>query len=178
MDSQLGTQLTRQPPQSSSKGISLCEYCSEGFRVLLRRLSEYGSDAYIVERPTQEAQAEQYSDTVLFLRKYAKFPPNFPQDLLAKNQKVAPKSFCRHTGRKGCDANDSQKLQMSGCLSHLRKAQCSDSWCRHGRCDPDDDLLERRFKLQIVRSGSSAQDSPLGEIFVISASRFQIARHL
>ena len=31
----------------------------------LRRLSEYGSLAYFVERPTWETQAEQYSDTVL-----------------------------------------------------------------------------------------------------------------
>ena len=30
----------------------------------LRRLSEYGSVACLVERPTREAQAEQYSDTV------------------------------------------------------------------------------------------------------------------
>ena len=29
-------------------------------------LSEYGSVAYLVERPTLETQAEQYSDTVLF----------------------------------------------------------------------------------------------------------------
>ena len=48
------------------RGISLCEYGSEVFRVRLRRLSEYGSDAYLVERPTRETQAEQYSDTVLF----------------------------------------------------------------------------------------------------------------
>ena len=45
--------------------ISLSEYGSEGFRVRLRRLSEYGSVAYLVERPTRETQAEQYSDTVL-----------------------------------------------------------------------------------------------------------------
>ena len=44
-------------------GISLSEYGSEGFRVRLRRLSEYGS--YLVERPTRETQAEQYSDTIL-----------------------------------------------------------------------------------------------------------------
>ena len=31
----------------------------------MRRLSEYGFVAYFVERPTWEAQAEQYSDTVL-----------------------------------------------------------------------------------------------------------------
>ena len=48
------------------RGISLSEYGSEGFRVRLRGLSEYGSVAYIVERPTRETQAEQYSDTVLF----------------------------------------------------------------------------------------------------------------
>ena len=47
------------------RGISLSEYGSEGFRVRLRRLSEYGSVAYLVERPTRETQAEQYSDTVL-----------------------------------------------------------------------------------------------------------------
>ena len=42
--------------------ISLSEYGSEGFRVRLKRLSEYGSVAYFVERQTR---AEQYSDTVL-----------------------------------------------------------------------------------------------------------------
>ena len=47
------------------RGISLSEYGSEGFRVRLRRLSEYGSVAYLVERPTRETRAEQYSDTVL-----------------------------------------------------------------------------------------------------------------
>ena len=45
--------------------ISLSEYGLERFRVRLRRLSECGSVAYLVERPTQETQAEQYSDTVL-----------------------------------------------------------------------------------------------------------------
>ena len=34
--------------------ISLSEYGSERFRVRLRRLSEYGSVAYLVERPTRE----------------------------------------------------------------------------------------------------------------------------
>ena len=33
------------------RGISLSKYGSEGFRVRLRRLSEYGSVAYLVERP-------------------------------------------------------------------------------------------------------------------------------
>ena len=47
------------------RGISLSEYGSEGFRLRLRRLSEYGSVAYLVERPTRETRAEQYSDTVL-----------------------------------------------------------------------------------------------------------------
>ena len=47
------------------RGISLSENSSEGLRVRLRRLSEYGSVAYLVERPTRETQAEQYSDTVL-----------------------------------------------------------------------------------------------------------------
>ena len=56
--SQLRTQLRKQPPQSSSK---------ENFfvRVRLRRLSEYGSVACLVERPTWETRAEQYSDTTL-----------------------------------------------------------------------------------------------------------------
>ena len=49
------------------RGISLAEYGSEGFRVRLRGLSEYGSIAYFVERPTRETQAEQYSDTVLYV---------------------------------------------------------------------------------------------------------------
>ena len=47
------------------KGISLSEYGSEGFRVRLRGLSEYGSVAYLIERPTRETQDEQYSDTFL-----------------------------------------------------------------------------------------------------------------
>ena len=47
------------------RGISLSKYDSEGFRVRLRRVSEYGSVAYLVERPTRETQAEQSSDTVL-----------------------------------------------------------------------------------------------------------------
>ena len=47
------------------RGDSLSEYASEGFRVRLRRLSEYGSVACLVERPTRETRAEQYSDTVL-----------------------------------------------------------------------------------------------------------------
>ena len=34
----------------------------------MRRLSEYGSVAYLVERPTGETRAEQYSDTVLTLQ--------------------------------------------------------------------------------------------------------------
>ena len=59
-------QLTRQPHHKGLlKGISLSEYGLEGFQVRLRRLSEYGSVAYLVERPTRETQAEQYSDTVL-----------------------------------------------------------------------------------------------------------------
>ena len=47
------------------RNISLSEYGSRGFQVRLRRLSEYGSVAYSVERPTWETQAEQYSDTLL-----------------------------------------------------------------------------------------------------------------
>ena len=52
------------------RGIALSEYGSEGFRVRLRRLSEYGSVAYLVERPTGETRAEQYSDTVLVMSKF------------------------------------------------------------------------------------------------------------
>ena len=44
---------------------SLVSGTSDGFRVRLRRLSEYGSVAYLIERPTRETQAEQYSDTIL-----------------------------------------------------------------------------------------------------------------
>ena len=47
------------------RGISLSEYGLEGSRVRLTGLSEYGSVAYLVERPTRETQAEQYSDTGL-----------------------------------------------------------------------------------------------------------------
>ena len=53
--------------------ISLSEYGSEAFRVRLRGLSEYGSVACLVERPTRETQAEQYSDTVLISHWAAKF---------------------------------------------------------------------------------------------------------
>ena len=42
----------------------MSEYGSEGLRVRLRGLSEHGSVAYFVERPTRETSAEQYSDTV------------------------------------------------------------------------------------------------------------------
>ena len=49
------------------RGVSLCEYGSEGFRLRLRRLSEYGSVAHSEERPARETQAEQYSDTTLLL---------------------------------------------------------------------------------------------------------------
>ena len=59
------TQLTKQLPRSSSKGNF---FGSEGFRVRLRRLSEYGSVAYLVERPTRETQAEQYSDNALCVK--------------------------------------------------------------------------------------------------------------
>ena len=47
------------------KGNSLSEYGSESFWVRLRRLSEHGSVACLVERPAREEQAEQCSDTVL-----------------------------------------------------------------------------------------------------------------
>ena len=50
VDSQLRTQLTKQPPRSSSKGNFFV-------RVRLRRLSEYGYVACFVERPTWETQA-------------------------------------------------------------------------------------------------------------------------
>ena len=50
------------------RGISLSEYGSEGFQVLSRRVSENGSVAYLVERPPQETQAQQYSDTTLLSR--------------------------------------------------------------------------------------------------------------
>ena len=65
MGSQLRTQLTKQPPQNSSKENFFVRVGSEGFQVRLRRLSEYGSVAYLVERPTRETRAEQYSDTIL-----------------------------------------------------------------------------------------------------------------
>ena len=52
-------------PKPNLRGISLSEYGSGGFRVRLRRLSKCGSVAYLVERPTRETQAEQYSDNAL-----------------------------------------------------------------------------------------------------------------
>ena len=66
VDSQLRTQLRKQTASKLFlRGIAWSEYGSEGFRSRLRRLSEYGSVAYLVERPTRETRAEQYSDTVL-----------------------------------------------------------------------------------------------------------------
>ena len=62
VDSQLRAQLRKQPPQSSSKGNF---FVRVRFRVWLRSLSEYGSVAYFVERPTRETRAEQYWDTIL-----------------------------------------------------------------------------------------------------------------
>ena len=62
------------------RGISLSEYGSERFQVRLRRLSEYGSVACLVERPTRETRAEQYSDTVL-------------QQHQPRNPKFAPRTF-------------------------------------------------------------------------------------
>ena len=47
------------------RGISVSEYSSEVFRVRLRRFSENGSVAYLVERPTRETRTKQYSDIVL-----------------------------------------------------------------------------------------------------------------
>ena len=47
------------------RGISLSGYGSERFQVRLRGLSEYGSVAYLFERPTRETQGEQYLDTAL-----------------------------------------------------------------------------------------------------------------
>ena len=51
------------------RGISLSEYGLEVFQVRLKRLSEYGSDAYLVKRSTRETHAEQYSDPVLIKRR-------------------------------------------------------------------------------------------------------------
>ena len=48
----------KQPPQSSSKGNFFVRVRFGG----VPRLSEYGSVACLVERPTRETQAEQYSD--------------------------------------------------------------------------------------------------------------------
>ena len=58
VDSQLRTQLTKPLSRSSSMGNFFV-------RVRSKRLSEYGSIAYSVERPTRETKAEQYSDIVL-----------------------------------------------------------------------------------------------------------------
>ena len=66
VDSQLRTQLRKPPPQSYSKGKFFVRVRFGGFRVRLRRLSEYGPVACLVERPTWETRAEQYSDTILW----------------------------------------------------------------------------------------------------------------
>ena len=48
------------------KGEFLCpSTVRRGFQLRLTRLSEHGSVACLVERPTWETQAEQYSDTIL-----------------------------------------------------------------------------------------------------------------
>ena len=73
VDSDLGTQPIRRPPQSSFDGNLFIRIrfggvpstVEEVVRVRLRRLSECGSVAYLVERPTRETQAEQYADTTL-----------------------------------------------------------------------------------------------------------------
>ena len=52
-------------PQSSSKGNFFVRVRFGGVLSTLKRLSEYGSVACLVERPTWETRAEQYSDTVL-----------------------------------------------------------------------------------------------------------------
>ena len=67
----LRAQLTKQPPQSSSKGIFFVRVWFEELpsTVAVAEVVRDGSVAwrYLVERPTQETRAEQYSDTVLLL---------------------------------------------------------------------------------------------------------------
>ena len=59
----LGGFLVENPTKKANRrkallrGISLSEYGLEGCRVRLRRLSEYGSIAYLLERPTRETRA-------------------------------------------------------------------------------------------------------------------------
>ena len=65
MDMRLFLKLRSNCLKALLRGISLSEYPSEGFRVRLSRLSKYVSVAFLVERPTREPQAKQYSDTVL-----------------------------------------------------------------------------------------------------------------
>ena len=50
----------REGLKARPRGISLSEYGSEWFWVRLRGFSEYGSIAYLVERPTLETRAEHY----------------------------------------------------------------------------------------------------------------------
>ena len=75
------------------RGISLSQSGSEGFRVRLSRLSEYSSVAYIVERPTLETQAEQYSDTVPFISSQSS------KDCLEITV-YRPSGVCQHSGGK------------------------------------------------------------------------------
>ena len=69
----LGTQLTRQPPQSSSKGNLFVRVRLGGVPSTVEKVIRVRFCCLlIVERPTQETQAQQYSDTVLFLRRKPK----------------------------------------------------------------------------------------------------------
>ena len=71
VDSQLlRTQPTKQPPQSSSKGNLFVRVRFGGVPSTVEevvRVRLCCSVAYLIERPTRETRAEQYSDTVLML---------------------------------------------------------------------------------------------------------------
>ena len=65
VDSHLGTQLTRQPPRSSSKGNLFVRVRFGGVPSTVEEVVPYGSVACLIERPTWDTYADQYLDTVL-----------------------------------------------------------------------------------------------------------------
>ena len=106
------------------RGISLSEYGLERFRVRLRRLSEYGSVAYLVERPTRETRAEQYSDTVLSAILSRSGQPKTPQTVTLqvrierrpkaiKNQRTVPDHVLAYPLRRNFPARNNSIFTCS-----------------------------------------------------------------
>ena len=118
-------------------GISLSEYGSEG-GVWLTRLSEYGSVACLVERPTRETQAEQHSDTVLI--QFQGWPRH-------NHNHNLPKTFCIgcHT-KTAFDGTSDEKSLLFVFVPLCRRG----IWCvirgypKHEKWGPRDELKNGR----------------------------------